>query len=402
MDSHEVAGIYRTSIRKVENIQLDFKRFLYPIINWNNRLIGIKGPKGVGKTTLILQHIKETFANPTEALYVSMDNLWFATHTIQDLVEYHFTHGGTHLFLDEIHRFDAWQTLLKNLYDDFPDLHIVYTGSSMLELSSAGGDLSRRLREYTLPGLSFREYLAFEGLIQVDSITLERLLQDHSAIAPAITGSVKVLPAFERYLGHGYFPFYKEDLEGFSQRLQEVVSQIIYRDMPATEEMEYGTLQKAELLLMILSAQVPYTPNMSQLYNLLQTNREQGLKILSALGRAGLLRLLHKPLKSLKQLVSPDKIFLDNPNLMNVLAPRTDIGNIRETFFLNQLVSSGNRVELPEIGDFLVNGECLFEVGGARKSFNQIKDIPDSYLAVADTETGFHKRIPLWMFGLLY
>ncbi len=346
--------------------------------------------------------MKEAFAGSTNALYVSMDNLWLATHPIQELVEYHYTHGGTHIFLDEIHRYGQWQTLLKNLYDDYPDLYIVYTGSSMLQLSRAGGDLSRRLREYTLPGLSFREYLAFEGLVSIDAIPLESLLHDHTSLATDFVALVKILPAFEQYQKYGYFPFYKEDPEGFDQRLQEVVNQIIYRDLPAIEDMEYNTLQKAERLLMILSAQVPYTPKMTQLYSELQTNREQGLKILSALERAGLLRLMHRPLRSLKQLASPDKIFLDNPNLMNVLAPHTEIGNIRETFFLNQVASGGHRVELPHSGDFLVDGQWIFEVGGARKSFEQIKDLPDSYLAVDDTEIGVHGRIPLWMFGLLY
>ena len=364
-------------------------------------MIGIKGARGVGKTTLILQHIKEHFPDRDKALYVSLDNLWFTTHSLTDLVEYHYTHGGTHLFLDEIHRYPKWQTILKNLYDDYPDLNIVYTGSSMLEIDSSQGDLSRRQIVYHLAGLSFREFLYFENDIKVEPVTLEELLSRHVEIASFITSGTKILPLFEKYLKIGYYPFYKSTFEGYEFRLQEVVRQVIESDLPAVEDVQYITIQKVKKMLMILAERVPHTPKMSELYKELETNREQGLKMLYALERGGLLALLTTEVKNYRSLSRPDKIYLNNTNLMYALSPRVDIGNIRETFFLNQL-SAFHEVLLPATGDFFVDRKYLFEVGGRTKTFEQIKDIPDSYLAVDATEIGHHNRIPLWMVGLLY
>lgn len=401
MEEIAVEGIYRLFYRKVNVVSTKFTRYLYHQINWNDRLIGIKGARGVGKTTLILQHIKEHFPNRSQALYVSLDNLWFATHSLMDLVEYHFTHGGTHVFFDEIHHYPNWQTVLKNLNDDYPDLYIVYTGSSMLEIDSSQGDLSRRQIVYQLNGLSFREFLEFEDECTIAAICLEELLQKHVEIASDITTSIKILPLFEKYLKNGYYPFYKETFEGYDFRLQEVVRQIIESDLPAVEDVQYVTIQKVKKMLMILAERVPHTPKMSELYKELDTNREQGLKMLYALERGGLLSLLTTEIKNYRSLSRPDKIYLNNTNLMYALSPRADIGNIRETFFLNQL-NTCYEVLLPQSGDFYVDRKYLFEVGGRTKTFEQIKDIPDSYLAVDSIELGHHNRIPLWMFGLLY
>ncbi|MEL5893477.1 AAA family ATPase [Bacteroides sp. GD17] len=401
MEENTVEGIYRLFHRKLNAVPTTFIRYLYHQINWNDRLIGIKGARGVGKTTLILQHIKEHFPDRDKALYVSLDNLWFTTHSLTDLVEYHYTHGGTHLFLDEIHRYPKWQTILKNLYDDYPDLNIVYTGSSMLEIDSSQGDLSRRQIVYHLAGLSFREFLYFENDIKVEPVTLEELLSRHVEIASFITSGTKILPLFEKYLKIGYYPFYKSTFEGYEFRLQEVVRQVIESDLPAVEDVQYITIQKVKKMLMILAERVPHTPKMSELYKELETNREQGLKMLYALERGGLLALLTTEVKNYRSLSRPDKIYLNNTNLMYALSPRVDIGNIRETFFLNQL-SAFHEVLLPATGDFFVDRKYLFEVGGRTKTFEQIKDIPDSYLAVDATEIGHHNRIPLWMVGLLY
>lgn len=401
MEENTVEGIYRLFHRKLNAVPTTFIRYLYHQINWNDRLIGIKGARGVGKTTLILQHIKEHFPDRDKALYVSLDNLWFTTHSLTDLVEYHYTHGGTHLFLDEIHRYPKWQTILKNLYDDYPDLNIVYTGSSMLEIDSSQGDLSRRQIVYHLAGLSFREFLYFENDIKVEPVTLEELLSRHVEIASFITSGTKILPLFEKYLKIGYYPFYKSTFEGYEFRLQEVVRQVIESDLPAVEDAQYITIQKVKKMLMILAERVPHTPKMSELYKELETNREQGLKMLYALERGGLLALLTTEVKNYRSLSRPDKIYLNNTNLMYALSPRVDIGNIRETFFLNQL-SAFHEVLLPATGDFFVDRKYLFEVGGRTKTFEQIKDIPDSYLAVDATEIGHHNRIPLWMVGLLY
>jgi len=395
----EILRIYN---RRLQGTPEGFKRYLIDKIDWRDNLIAIKGAKGTGKTTMLLQHIKESFADKDKALYLSLDNLWFETHSISDLIEYHYTHGGTHLFLDEVHYFPNWKTLIKNINDNYPGLHIVYTGSSMLKIDSGVADLSRRQLPYTLHGMSFREYLLYEGLAEIEPITLDFLLNNHRRIAEDIlSNGMKILPLYSDYLRNGYYPFYKSVYSGFEIRLQQVVNHVLENDYPIIEGVEQSTIRKTKKMFMILAEQVPQTPNMSHLYNELETDRNQGLKMLYALEKAGLLALLSDKPKHIDKLSRPEKIFMDNPNLMYAYATNPNIGTVRETFFLSQLAVD-HSVTYPAKGDFLVDGKYLFEVGGRKKSFEQIKDVADSYLAVDDTEVGHHNRIPLWMFGLLY
>ena len=395
----EILRIYN---RRLQGTPEGFKRYLIDKIDWRDNLIAIKGAKGMGKTTMLLQHINESFTDKDKALYLSLDNLWFETHSINDLIEYHYTHGGTHLFLDEVHYFPNWKTLIKNINDDYPGLHVVYTGSSMLKIDSGLADLSRRQLPYTLHGMSFREYLLYEGLAEIEPITLDFLLSNHHQIAEDIlSNGMKILPMFGDYLRHGYYPFYKSVYSGFEIRLQQVVNHVLENDYPIIEGVEQSTIRKTKKMFMILAEQVPQTPNMSNLYNELETDRNQGLKMLYALEKAGLLALLSDKPKHIDKLSRPEKIFMDNSNLMYAYAMNPNIGTVRETFFLSQLAVD-HAVTYPAKGDFLVDGKYLFEVGGRKKSFEQIKDVADSYLAVDDTEIGHHNRIPLWMFGLLY
>ena len=395
----EILRIYN---RRLQGTPEGFKRYLIDKIDWRDNLIAIKGAKGMGKTTMLLQHIKESFTDKDKALYLSLDNLWFETHSINDLIEYHYTHGGTHLFLDEVHYFPNWKKLIKNINDDYPGLHVVYTGSSMLKIDSGVADLSRRQLPYTLHGMSFREYLLYEGLAEIEPITLDFLLSNHRQIAEDIlSNGMKILPLFGDYLRHGYYPFYKSVYSGFEIRLQQVVNHVLENDYPIIEGVEQSTIRKTKKMFMILAEQVPQTPNMSNLYNELETDRNQGLKMLYALEKAGLMALLSDKPKQIDKLSRPEKIFMDNSNLMYAYATNPNIGTVRETFFLSQLAVD-HSVIYPAKGDFLVDGKYLFEVGGRKKSFEQIKDVADSYLAVDDTEIGHHNRIPLWMFGLLY
>lgn len=393
--------IKRSSNRKISVAPTAFHRYLFNQINWKNRLIGIKGAKGCGKTTLMFQHIKEEIPDKENALYISLDNLWFTTHDVKELVDYFYTHKGKYLFIDEVHYFPLWQRLIKNLYDEYYDLQIVFSGSSMLQIDNAQADLSRRLITYTLQGMSFREYLMFEGLYNIEPLSLETLIDRHLPIAMEMTSKEKILPAFECYCATGYYPFYKESEQGYEQRLMQVVNQILEVDYPTVEEITTSTIRKTRKMLMLLAESVPQKPNMSQLFRELETDRNQGLKMLDALQRSGLVNLLHDDLKSLNRMSRPEKIFLNNPNLMYALTSRVNIGTLRETFFLNQL-STGHSVCYPKQGDFYVDHKYLFEVGGPNKTFEQIKDQPDSFLAVDGIEMGHHNRIPLWMFGLLY
>lgn len=395
----QILSIYS---RRLQGTPEGFKRYLIDKIDWRDNLIAIKGAKGTGKTTMLLQHIKESFTDKDKALYLSLDNLWFETHSINDLIEYHYTHGGTHLFLDEVHYYPKWKTLIKNINDDYPGLHVVYTGSSMLKIDSGVADLSRRQLPYTLHGMSFREYLLYEGLAEMEPISLDLLLRDHRRIAEDIlSNGMKILPAFGEYMRYGYYPFYKSVYSGFEIRLQQVVNHVLENDYPIIEGVEQSTIRKTKKMFMILAEQVPQTPNMSNLYNELETDRNQGLKMLYALEKAGLLALLSDKPKHIDKLSRPEKIFMDNSNLMYAYAMAPNIGTVRETFFLSQLAVD-HSVTYPAKGDFLVDGKYLFEVGGRKKSFEQIKDVADSYLSVDDTEIGHHNRIPLWMFGLLY
>lgn len=401
MENSDLQPLYDNYHRKIAKIDLRFKRYLFPQINWKARMIGIKGPRGVGKTTMLLQHILENYEDIDQTLYASLDDLWFASHTLVELVDWAYRHGIMRLYLDEVHRYDQWSINLKNIYDNYPDMSIVYTSSSLFVMDNAKVDLSRRQTVYTLYGMSFREFLVFENALNLEPIPLNELIRHHVRHAMAITKAVKIAPLFEAYLRHGYYPFYRESIEDFPSRLRETVSVVIDSDLPAVENVSFETLQKVKRLLMIICEQVPFEPNMSKLWKQLDTNNELGLRMLYALDKAQILALLTSKTKSYKHLYKPDKIYLGNPNLMYVLCPRIDKGNERETFFYSQL-RVANEVKYPKKGDFLVNDKYLFEVGGSGKTFDQIADVPGSFLATDDTEVGHGNRIPLWMFGMLY
>ena len=401
MDTQELQSLFNNYHRKIAKIDTRFKRYLYDQINWDARIIGIKGARGVGKTTLLLQHILLNYEDIDKTLYVSLDDLWFTTHSLIDLVDWADQHGLTRLYLDEVHRYEQWSETLKNIYDSYPDMSIVYTSSSLLIMDNAKVDLSRRQTTYTLHGMSFREYLDFEGILHADAIPLEELLEHHVQHAMKITKEVKVASHFETYLAKGYYPFYREAGDDFPSLLREIVSVVVDYDLPAVENMTFETLQKVKKLVMIISERVPFEPNMSELWAQLVTNNDLGLRMLYALDKAQILMLLTSKAKNYKFLYKPDKIFLGNTNLMHVLCPSVHKGNERETYFCS-LLSVLHDVKHPLKGDFLVDDRYLFEVGGRRKSFEQIADGPDSFLAVDDTEVGHGNRIPLWMFGFTY
>ena len=402
MERQDLQPIINTYHNFLSTVTLDYVRPLMNKIEWEDRLIEIKGSKGVGKTTLILQHIRMAFPNVDDTLYVSLDNLWFKSHTLKELADWLYAQGVRYLFLDEVHYYPHWQTAIKNLIDEYAELHIVFTGSSMLQLEAGEGDLSRRMIDYRLPGLSFREYLQFEGVAEFPSCSIEDILQKHVPVSFAVKEKLgSIQPYFNEYLEHGYYPFYKAVRSGYEIRLQHIVNQVLERDYPRIDDVTVPTIEKTKKMLMVLAQNVPQMPTMSTLYGQLETGRNQGLKMLYALQRANLLMLLSDNTKNLKTLGRPEKIFLHNTNLMYALGAKIEIGTVRETFFLNQL-SEVLPVCYPAKGDFLVDNKYLFEVGGANKTFEQIKDVPDSFLAVDNTETGYKNRIPLWLFGFLY
>lgn len=401
MDYTDIQPLINIYHRKLAATDLRFKRYLHDRIDWDVRLIGIKGARGVGKTTMLLQHIKESFDKIDDALYVSLDNLWFNTHKLEELVEFLYTHGVMHIYLDEVHRYKDWAVLLKNFYDSYPDLNIVYTGSAMLAIDNSKADLSRRQSLYTLNGLSFREYLAYEGVAAIPTIGLEEMLAGHVEYAVDVISGIKILKYFDKYLREGYYPYYKEAGNDYLMRVGEVARLVIDNDIPSVEDITYFTAQKIKTLLMVIAGNVPLKPNISKLSSQLESTRDQTLKMLYLLDRADLLLLLTEQLKNYKHLVSPKKIYLNNANLMYALSGKISEGTVRETFFANQVGAVAD-LTMPKQGDFLADGKYLFEVGGSSKTFDQIAGIPESYLAVDGIETGSGNRIPLWMFGCMY
>jgi hypothetical protein len=394
--------LFKTYGRLLAETNLRFTRYLYEKINWDNRLIVIKGAKGVGKTTMILQHILRSFEDKEKALYVSLDHIWFANHSVLDLAEYFYTHGGTHLFLDEVHKYKGWQQEVKNIYDAYPGMHIVVTGSSMLKLEeSLMGDLSRRHRQYTLEGLSFREYLLLEQVAELPVLTLEQILSNHFMEASQITSKVKVLSYFEKYLIAGYYPFYKEEGDGFADRLQQVIDTIVTSEIPSVANIEYDSVYKAKQLLAILAETSPYTLNISSLCTALQSSRNNVLKLIDLMDKAALIRRLYAASEGMNILTKPEKILFNNTNLMYALSPQVEAGTKRETYLASQL-SVGHQLHMPVQGDLVVDGKWLFEVGGKSKGFSQIKNIEDSFVVSDSIDIGHGDKIPLWLFGLLY
>ena len=399
----EIQDLYANSVRLTKATDLHFKRYMYSDIDWNIRMLCIRGARGVGKTTMMLQYIKESHMRASQALYVSLDDLWFTDHRLLDLADYHFTHGGTHLFIDEVHRypFRTWSQELKNIYDRYPDFHIVFSGSSMLQLDKSSADLSRRCIFYDMQGLSFREYLLLEHNLTFPRLTLEQLFTSHESLSADITLETKVLPLFTNYLRYGYYPFYRETRHSYAKAIQQVVSNIIETDLPAMEKMEYITTAKLKRLFVIISQLVPFTLNLTDLGRQIEASRQAVLRMCHLLQQSGLTIMLYSNKKGLNQLGKPEKLYMENPNLLYAMSANAEIGTIRETFFVNQLMTNHD-LFFSGTGDFLVDGTFIFEVGGKGKTFEQIKDVPDSYLAVDDIEIGHAHRIPLWMFGLLY
>jgi len=389
--------------RELRKTDLSFQRYLIDDIDWEGRLSAITGARGTGKTTMILQHIKRTFGNsPKEALYVSADNIRFAGNRLFDLANDFEKLGGKYLFIDEVHKYENWSQEIKNIYDTFSDLKVVITGSSMLQIYKGNADLSRRAVHYVLHGLSFREFLKYDQNIDFDRVTLEDILKNHVEIASSFNDKIRPLPLFNTYLKQGYYPYYKSDKRFYLSKLANTVNLILETDLPAVETIEINSIRKIKKLLWIISQSVPFTPNITNLAKDLDVSRNSLLNYLTILERGELVNLLKSSTKGLNSLAKPEKIYLNNTNHIYAFeANKPDTGNLRETFFFNQLqavseVTSANKA------DFTVDNKYIFEVGGKKKGFEQIADLPNAYLALDNLEYGFGNKIPLWLFGMLY
>lgn len=401
MTETDIIPLYTRARQRLNSVNLNFRRYLYSRINWESRIIGIKGPRGVGKTIMMLQRLLTVDPGMEKSLYVTLDDLWFSINSLPELVEYLYARGITDFYFDEVHKYPEWTRVLKNFYDLYPNIKIVYSGSAMLAIDHSIADLSRRQSLYTLQGMSFREYLEFEGLLQIPPVSIDDILIRHVSLAGEITSKIKVLKYFSDYLDHGYYPFFKENPSDFLSRLAEVIRVVIEADIMSFQDISLSTVAKLKTLMMVIAENAPLEPNISRLSERLECSRELCLKMLYLLDKANLIRILFHHPNSYKQMKGPEKILGGDTNILHALTSNTNIGTIRETFFTNQMSAIGS-LTLATHGDYMLDDHILFEIGGQNKKFNQIADIPNSYLALDNIEVGFLSRIPLYLFGFLY
>ena len=380
--------------RQVAGVTSDFHRYLYPRIKWENHMLGLVGPRGVGKTTLFLQRIKEAHGRG-EALYVSADHLYFSDHTLYETAETFYKGGGTHFFVDEVHKYPGWSRELKMMYDALPRLHVYFTGSSVLDVERGEADLSRRAPRYLMQGLSFREYLSIEKGLDLEPLSLEAILAGEAELP----GIERPLPLFRDYLRHGYYPF-GSDVD-FDLELAQVIARTLEVDIPQYANMTAATGRKLKKLMVVVSTLAPFKPNMVSLGSQIQVSRNNVEDYLLYMEKAGMVSQLRTGASGLGALGKPEKVYLDNTNILyNLSDGREDVGSVRETFFLNQ-TRVNHLVTASPVSDFQI-GEATFEVGGRSKGCDQIKGVEHGYVAKDDIERGYGNVIPLWAFGLNY
>jgi predicted AAA+ superfamily ATPase len=388
----------RTLYQKFETLlqstTTDFKRYLYDKVSWDSRMIGIIGARGVGKTTMILQHIKENL-DSKRALYVSADDMYFGENKLFDLADNFYKNAGEYLFIDEIHKYSEWSRELKNIYDSFPTLKIIFTGSSVLNILKGSADLSRRAIIYKLQGLSFREYLKFYHNYETEVYSLEQIINNKVKLE----NIQHPLPLFNDYLKRGYYPFGIEN--EMNLRLGQVIVQTLESDIPQYANLNVGTSRKLKRLLSIIAESVPFKPNFSKISEMISVSRNSLDDYLSYIEKAGLIGQLRDETIGIRGLGKVDKVYLDNTNIIfNLVGEKSNTGNLRETFFFNQMRVQ-NEVISSKKADFVIEN-YTFEVGGKNKKQNQLEKDGKSFVVKDDIEYGYLNVIPLWAFGLNY
>ncbi|MGD9993265.1 MAG: ATP-binding protein [Salinivirgaceae bacterium] len=386
--------LYQKFETLLKNTTTDFKRYIYNNVSWDSRMIGIIGARGVGKTTMILQHIKEKL-DSKKALYVSADDMYFSEKRLLDLADNFYKNAGEYLFIDEIHKYTDWSRELKNIYDSFPTLKIVFTGSSVLDILKGSADLSRRAIIYKLQGLSFREYLKLYHNIETDVYTLEQIINNEVKLE----NIQHPLPLFNDYLKRGYYPFGIEN--EMDLRLGQIIVQTLESDIPQYANLNVGTGRKLKRLLSIIAESVPFKPNFSKISEMISVSRNSLDDYFSYMEKAGLIGQLRNETSGIRGLGKVDKVYLDNTNIIfNLVGDKSNVGNLRETFFFNQMRVK-NEVISSNKADFVID-KYTFEVGGKNKQQDQIEKDGQSFVVKDDIEYGYLNVIPLWAFGLNY
>lgn len=386
--------LYETMHRLLANTTSNFHRYIDDRINWDNRMLGLVGPCGVGKTTLFLQHIKHT-DQVNQTLFVSADNLYFSDHTLFDTAEAFNKNGGKYLYIDEVHKYPGWSRELKAMYDAFPDLHVYFTGSSILDIERGEADLSRRAPKYSMQGLSFREFLAMRYEIETPALSLEDILA-HTAVIPGVDHP---LVYFKEYLASGYYPFGQDP--DFSIELGQVINRTLEVDIPQFANMTAATGRKLRKLLALISTLAPFKPSMTKLASQIEVSRNNLENYLLFIEKAGMIAQLREASTSINGFGKVEKVYLDNTNILYTLSDSIpDVGTVRETFFFNQM-RVNQEVTSSSISDFQI-GDHTFEVGGKSKGQKQIREATHGYVVKDDIEYGHGNVIPLWAFGLNY
>lgn len=386
--------LYEFFTRKLKSTPTDFLRYKYNQIKWQGRFWGLVGPRGVGKSTMLLQYIK-LHLNIKDTLYVSADQLYFSEHKLVELADHFVKMGGKHLFIDEIHKYEGWSRELKQIYDSYDDLQVVISGSSILDIYKGLADLSRRVPIYHMQGLSFREYLRLFHQIETPVYSLEDILV-HKAVIPGVEHP---LPLFQDYLRKGYYPFGKD--EEFEMELLQVITQTMEVDIPQHLLANISLGRKLKSLLLVVAKSVPFKPVMQRLADATGISRNDMPSYLIYMEKAGMIAQLRDATGGLRGLGKVEKLYLDNTNLIYTLSPdKADIGNVRETFFMNQTRVANEVISSP-ISDFEIDGKT-FEIGGRKKGQKQIQDAAEGYIVKDDLENGYANTIPLWAFGLNY
>ena len=392
--------LYNISQYLQKKVPDDFRRYLYDEIDWDAQLIAIAGARGCGKTVILLQYLK-SIANKKNVLYVSLDDIFFSENKLVFFAESFYQKGGEVLALDEVHKYPNWSQEIKNIYDTLPDLKLIFTGSSALEIHKGLYDLSRRALVYNLPGLSFREYIELRYKIVLPVFKLKDILLADNSLNSLIIDKIKPLQVFEEYLQMGYYPFFINAKQNYLKQLLNTINQVIETDLPAIFDIEFASVIKIKKLLSVISRIVPYKPNIEELARQVGTTRDTLLKYLFYLEKVQIIKWLGKDTHGLNYLNKPEKLYLNNSNIIHALSNQPNKGNMRETFFLNQL-SAQNFVSYPNKGDFLVDDNYIFEIGGKSKSRKQIAKLENSYIVADNIEYSFENKIPLWLFGFLY
>jgi predicted AAA+ superfamily ATPase len=386
----------------LEDTDLKFERYLMDELPWKERLLGIQGFRGVGKTTLLLQYIKKNYSGSEKALYVSLDNFYFADNSLVDFAGSFVAKGGEHLFLDEVHKYKNWAVELKNIYDLYKNLKVTFTASSLLEILNSKADLSRRAVVFFMHGLSFREYLNFVLGTDFKPYGLNDILANHQQIAAGILQGTKPLQYFNKYISKGYYPFFMQGEKLYYHRLQSIVNMVIEIELPLLKGVDPGKIVKLKQLLYVIAQSAPFKPNISKLAGRIGVTRNTLVEYINHLADSKLLNKLFAGSAGISLLQKPDKLYLENTNLSFAISgDNSNTGNVRETFFFNQIIQR-HAISYPKKGDFFVDNKYIFEIGGKNKSFKQIAGLENAYIAADDIEYGYGNKIPLWLFGFLY